>query len=84
MTSPIRVVAARQSCLSCPSQWDGMTDDGRPVYARYRFGRLTVQVNGDTLIACEPGDEFDGYIDQYTLADLCAPLIEWPWSRDAR
>jgi hypothetical protein len=30
-----------------PSQWDGLTTDGRLVYVRYRWGCLTVNVSRD-------------------------------------
>lgn len=37
-----------ETCRSCPSQWEGMTEDGRAVYVRYRWGYLSVGV-GRTL-----------------------------------
>jgi hypothetical protein len=29
---------------TCPTQWEGATDDDRDVYVRYRHGRLTVRL----------------------------------------
>lgn len=57
--SLIRVVSLTQTCEACPAQWDGMTDDGREVYVRYRGSCGSVRV-------AKPGDhsEFsalDGY-----------------------
>lgn len=47
--APIRVMSAHRSCIACPAQWDGRTDDGRLVYARYRgsHGYVSVAPAGD-------------------------------------
>ncbi len=46
---------------ACPTQWEGRTLDGRAVYIRYRFGQLTVDVDGETLYSEGVGaDEMDG------------------------
>ncbi|MCA1480782.1 hypothetical protein, partial [Bradyrhizobium sp. NBAIM08] len=37
----IQIVRLEQTCGACPSQWEGVTDDGRVVYIRYRWGALT-------------------------------------------
>lgn len=68
----IRVVALEQTCISCPSQWDGITDDNRKVYYRYRWGCLKVTVGavndmsefagvcGRKIFYAELSDGFDG------------------------
>lgn len=33
-----------QTCEACPSQWEGFTQDDKPVYIRYRWGCLTIQI----------------------------------------
>ena len=33
-----------RTCCACPSQWEGLTDDGNYVYIRYRGGRLRADV----------------------------------------
>lgn len=64
-----------QTCDACPSQWDARTTgDDRPVYIRYRHGRLSVRVGppgGDTDSALSwieiyheyIGGELDGSIE---------------------
>ena len=37
-----------QTCLSAPSQWEGVLSDGRWLYVRYRHGDLSMGV-GATL-----------------------------------
>lgn len=34
----------KQTCIACPTQWEGHLIDGRYVYLRYRFGRVTIDV----------------------------------------
>lgn len=54
-----------QTCSACPSQWDIYTDEGEYIYARYRWGRLTVTLNPwreDSKELCRKdiGDDLDG------------------------
>ena len=70
----MRLVEVRQTCSASPAQWEGRTDDGRPVYIRYRWGYLSVQcgavggdidsaVVGDEVYGEQCGDEYDGVIE---------------------
>ena len=37
----INVITCRRTCLACPSQWEGVCEDGRSIYIRYRWGCLS-------------------------------------------
>ena len=78
------VNSLKQTCMACPSQWEGHLKDGRMFYARYRWGWLSIKVskkptndvdmtmgeNGD-LVYYEPlGDEYDGILEQSELIKL--------------
>lgn len=60
-----------QTCLACPSQWEGVLKDGRCFYVRYRHGRLTIHIGKSIseAITSPPaikrviGDRLDGYIE---------------------
>lgn len=52
------------TCYACPSQWNAVTDDGRKVYIRYRFGQLTVDVDGVEVQRHAVGEPLDGSMDQ--------------------
>jgi hypothetical protein len=39
------VTELRETCGGCPSQWEGKTEGGQPVYIRYRYGWLSAEVN---------------------------------------
>lgn len=83
----VKVVALRQTCWACPSQWEGETDDGREVYVRYRYGHLTVQVGTETepdavmsdnyIVDVEHGEGLDGFMDEDELKELTKDTIEW-------
>jgi hypothetical protein len=50
-----KVVALRKTSVACPSQWEGTLEDGRAVYARYRYGSLSVGVGHDVNHAVRSG-----------------------------
>jgi hypothetical protein len=64
-----------QTCEAFPSQWDGVLEDGRAVYIRYRWGLLTVRVNPNTpeeteLYGHYHGDHLDGEIEEAEMLRL--------------
>ena len=84
------VVALRKTCIACPSQWDGVLEDGRAIYARYRHGALSVGVGDDheeavrnswteqALYADYVGHGFDGFMDFEELKVHLHGLLEFP------
>lgn len=69
-----RVISLKKTCAACPSQWDGLTDDNRKVYYRYRWGWLTVTtgaigdmseyaaVRGNKVFSAELADSLHGIL----------------------
>jgi len=47
----IKIEDLKKTCDACPSQWEGYLEDGRQVYIRYRWSRLSVRISH------EPTDE---------------------------
>lgn len=39
----IHIVSLRRTCIACPSQWEGISADGRTVLFHYRGGYLSVR-----------------------------------------
>jgi len=52
-----------KTCDACPAQWDAETEDGRYVYIRYRYGFLSVSVDGERIVGKEVGDPLDGVMN---------------------
>jgi hypothetical protein len=38
----IHIICLRRTCIACPSQWEGISNDGRTVLIHYRGGFLSV------------------------------------------
>jgi hypothetical protein len=34
-----------KTCIFAPSQWEGITENGKSFYIRYRWGQLTLRVS---------------------------------------
>lgn len=62
----IKVTEITNEGTTHPTQWDGVTDDSRPVYIRYRHGRVDVFVGevGESADFDLLNSEY-GYIDWY-------------------
>ena len=87
---PITVRVVQQTCRWCPSQWEGITVDSRPIYARYRHGYLSVAIGrrgssiddavtkGKRIIGEVIGDDLDGVLSYAALKRHTQGLIVWP------
>ena len=83
----MKVVTMLRTCHACPAQWDGRTDDDRPVYVRYRggYGYVTVgepgeahaDVFGPAVGEWRGNHHLDGYLTYEELKER-VPQIEWP------
>jgi hypothetical protein len=90
MISMLKLVTLRKTCIACPSQWEGILEDGRTIYARYRHGELSVGVGNDineavrngmsdqALYANDIGDGLDGFMDFQELKAQLHGLLEFP------
>ena len=71
------VTELEMTCSACPSQWEGRLEDGRFLYARYRWGYLSVTVadtldlairgDGEILASKDIGGGLDGVMDTHTM-----------------
>jgi hypothetical protein len=84
-SKPDRVILTRmvETCPSCPSQWDGWTEQGRQYYFRYRWGHLRVDRveagQHHTLLELSLGDPLDGVLDYPDLVLQLDPYgFEFP------
>jgi len=74
-----------ETCSACPSQWEVKLDDGRMLYVRYRFGRLTVDASaaptddiedalrGEEIFSLSIGDAYDG---EMTFSEVMSHFTE--------
>ena len=90
---PLTVKTCVQTCTWVPSQWEGVTTDGRPVYARYRYGYLSVRVgrpgqtvdeaitSGRPIVGRAIGDALDGCMTYHDLKRHTRGAVQWPRKR---
>ena len=85
----IKIISAQCICFACPTTYTGKTDDGCTIYARYRWGHLSVRIDpredaplggaeGTWIYDEQLGEEFDGWLDYAELKLHTANLVEWP------
>ena len=84
-----QVIFLEQTCGACPSQWEGKLADGRGIYIRFRYGRLTLTFfEGDEYCAApdetmqchlvwESDDEWDGVMDTSEMMGHTNLLVNW-------
>lgn len=89
-THKITVATASMECCMCPTIVTGRTADGLTVYARYRWGKLSVRVDsrdpapdggagGVWILERQIDPEgLDGAMDFDELKIHTAESIEWP------
>lgn len=86
----LRVESVTWTCGACPSQWEGRLDDGRRIYVRYRWGRLSVRVSdaptddtmdavgGTEVVGVQLSDGLDGLLTYEELGAATRGVVEWP------
>ena len=85
----MKIKTIEQTCYACPSQWEITLEDGRMIYARYRFGYLSVRISpeitediydavkGKEIYGKQLGDDLDGIISAKELQENLKGIIEW-------
>lgn len=81
-----KVIEIEQTCSACPAQWEGVLEDGRAIYIRYRWGHLSIEAgktvedairDGDTLLSTSLGDGLDGILSYEELKEVTQGVLEW-------
>lgn len=76
-----RVKSITQAWHACPSQWEGRVEDGTPeggdLHIRYRWGTLTVNINGATCFSASYGDAMDGVMSLQAVKTLVGDLLDF-------
>ena len=75
--APILIREIEQTCFACPSQWEGTTHGGEPVYVRLRHGYLYIEVAGETVYEDHPRG-FDGVMSYAELRARTRHVFVWP------
>jgi len=86
-----KIAKVIMTCGGCPSQWEAYTEDLRPVYVRYRWGYLSIEiapegsksfkdaVGGEEIFGKERDKTgWDGFMSYEDLVKDTAGIIKWP------
>ncbi|MDR3582497.1 MAG: hypothetical protein P4L67_04460 [Candidatus Pacebacteria bacterium] len=74
----IAVAFLEEGYTACPTQWEGIADDGKEVYVRYRCGRLRVECGLNNWIYSEMvGEKYDGHMKTEVMQRHTASIIDW-------
>jgi len=85
----IQVESAYVECPMCPATFIGKTANGQTVYARYRFGVLSVRLDprdpppyrgawGIVLMESHLGENDDGHMTYAELREHSKNVVTWP------
>lgn len=82
MRGKFKVKSCKQTSTACPSQWDIYTTDGKYIYARYRWGYLSLTLNWGTddrqvILGQNVRDGLDGYMKTAELIKLTSSILDW-------
>jgi hypothetical protein len=86
----IKIKRIKRTCWGCPAQWEGRTTDNRPIYIRYRWGTLRVDIgkkgqtiseailSGKTALRLTVGDNLSGCMEDEELMEITKNKLEFP------
>jgi len=85
MSEKVRVKSLERTCIACPSQWEGKTEDGRVIYIRYRHGYFSIGL-GKTLDEAVWDDFYEaeldvgggGWMTEDELREVTKDILELP------
>lgn len=82
MSENLIVKSYKQTYGACPSQWDIWTTDGQYIYARYRWGKLTLILEVGTpesriLYTENIGDDWNGVLSTQELINHTSSVLDW-------
>lgn len=82
MNNKFTVKNFRRTCEACPNQWDIFTTDGQYIYARYRWGHLSLTLNPwreteQTLLSLNVRDNLDGVMETSELKEITKSILDW-------
>jgi hypothetical protein len=74
----IVVSEVRQTCTASPAQWEGVDQEGNEIYARYRWGYLSVEKNDEEIFGKQLGHHLDGRLTYDQLKEATEGSMTWP------
>jgi hypothetical protein len=87
--TPLKIVSIAKTCEASPAQWEGVDENSRPVYIRYRWGYLEVclgaisgdsdsAVFGEEIFGKQIGGKYDSRLSYEQLKVATKGMVELP------
>lgn len=73
-----RIKVLEMTCNACPTQWEGITEDGKKVYIRYRWSKLKLYIDDEMIVNISTGDGMDGVMLDSEMENLLTNYIDFP------
>lgn len=86
----IVVTTVTQTCCASPNTFSGKTAEGDTIFARYRWGHLSIRLlpagvddgfegsTGKSILELDHGERLDGFIGYEELRRVTREVIQWP------
>ena len=62
---------------ACPTQWEGETEEGVAIYIRYRYGSLSLDLDGKMVYQVCIGDGLDGILEQEEMSRQLSKYLDF-------
>lgn len=79
MEEKLKVKELHRTCCACPSQWEGMTDDNKFIYVRYRWGYFSFSVDNKEVYGVQYGEDMDGEMDDIAMLVICMKFCDFSY-----
>lgn len=73
----ILVTDLHMTCSACPSQWEGLTENGDWFYARYRWGVLSVYIDEQMIFNKDFDDPYHGVMSSREMIKHTQHLFDY-------
>jgi len=78
MSRPFLIREIRQTCMACPSLFEGTTFDGLDVYVRFRHGTLSIDIASETVLMRRLTDSDAGLMTYRELRTVATHMFVFP------
>ena len=73
---PYKVSHIEKTCYACPAQWEGKTQCGKSIYARYRGGRFRLEINEEQILAKQLHNDPNLTLEEHILKDDSKSILK--------
>lgn len=65
-----------KTCDAYPAQWSGISKEGHKIYIRYRHGIFRLDIDDETVLRLDMGDDVGGEMTTDEMLELVGSFIK--------